>query len=714
MNLVIVESPTKAKTISKFLDSTYEVVACFGHTRDLPKKELGIDVKNNFEPTYAIMPKAQKVLREIKSKAKKSENLYLATDYDREGEAIAWHLIQAEDFKKQQIHRITFHEITKEAILAALKNPREIDLHLVDAQQARRILDRLVGYKLSPFLWRKVAQGLSAGRVQSVAVRLIVEKEREIAKFKPQEYWSMEAIFNQDGHEFKAILTEKDGQKVAKLGIKSEKEAQEIFQNLKEADYQVLDITQEQKKRYPTPPFTTSTLQQEAANRLGYSAKQTMKLAQDLYEEGLITYMRTDSVQVASQALQMATQVIKKQYGQDYALLSPRFFKTKSRNAQEAHEAIRPTNLGVLPEKVGLSGTHARLYGLIWQKMLASQMREAEVLEENVKIGAGKFVFLSTGLKMTFDGFLRVYQNNNKETILPSLKVGDKLNLDKLEKNQHFTEPPARFTEAGLIKELEKRGIGRPSTYAPTLGTIMDRGYVEKKEGKLFPLEIGTIVNDVLVKHFPEVVDFDFTANMEKELDEIAEGKLGWQKVIGEFYQPFAQNLKTKSKEVSKQELTEEESDEDCPKCGKKLKIKLGRFGKFLACSGFPECKFTKPMVAENAKPVKISEEKCPKCKKDMILKEGRFGQFLACSGYPECKFTKNIEISSEVPCPNCGGKLLQKKTRKGRTFWGCGSYPKCKTAFWNEPLKEKCPQCQSLLLKGKNIVKCSQCEYKK
>ncbi len=713
MNLVIVESPTKAKTISKFLDSSYQVVACFGHTRDLPKKELGIDVKNNFEPTYVIVPKAQKILREIKNKAKNSENLYLATDYDREGEAIAWHLLQAEGFKKQKVSRITFHEITKEAILSALKHPREIDLSLVSAQQARRILDRLVGYKLSPFLWRKVAQGLSAGRVQSVAVRLVVEKEREIEKFNSQEYWSIEAILSKGNLEFKAILTEIDGKKVSKLDIKNEKTSQEIIKNLEKADYEVQDIKKDQKKRYPSPPFTTSTLQQEASTKLGFSAKQTMKLAQDLYEEGLITYMRTDSVQVASQALQMAEKVITKIYGKNYALPTPRFYKTKSKGAQEAHEAIRPTDLTVEPEKSNLTGTTSRLYTLIWKKMIASQMKEAEVLEENVKIKAKNFTFLATGLKITFDGFLRVYQNANKETILPDLKVGDSLNLEKLEKNQHFTEAPARFTEASLIKELEKRGIGRPSTYAPTLGTITDRGYVEKKEGKLIPQEIGIIVNDVLVKHFPEIVDFSFTAKMEDELDSIAEGKLKWQKVIDKFYGPFSKNLKEKTKEVSKAEITEEESNEICTECGKKLKIKLGRFGKFLACTGFPECKFTKP-IGETAKLVEKSEEKCPKCKKDMVLKEGRFGKFLACSGYPECKFTKNIEIASAVPCPACGGKLLQRKTRKGRTFWGCGNYPKCKTAFWNEPINEKCPQCQALLLKTKNNVKCSQCEYKK
>lgn len=718
MNLVIVESPTKAKTISKYLSSDYQVVACFGHVRDLPQKEIGIDVQDNFKPNYVIVPKAKNVLKEIKTKAKNATNLYLATDYDREGEAIAWHLMQADALGKKKAKRITFHEITKEAILEALKKPRDIDIHLVDAQQARRILDRLVGYKLSPFLWRKVAQGLSAGRVQSVAVRLVVEKEREVEKFVSVKYWSLEVILSKNSKSFKAILTEKDGKKIDKLAIKSQKEAEKYENELKKADYIVRDIKKEQKKRYPTPPFTTSTLQQEAGNKLGYSAKQTMMLAQKLYEEGLITYMRTDSVHVAPVALEKAAEVIGKKFGKEYALSTPRLYKTKSKGAQEAHEAIRPTDLTVSESTLG--SQEARLYDLISKRMLASQMKEAEVSEENVKIAAQNFTFSATGLKVVFDGFLKLYRNSSKEVILPDLKVGETLNLEKLEKIEHCTEPPARFTEATLIKELEKKGIGRPSTYAPTLSTIMDRGYVEKQDGKLMPQEIGKITNDVLVAHFPQIVDYDFTANMEEELDEIAEGKLVWQKTLEKFYKPFIENLRIKTKEVSKQELTEEETDEICPKCQKKLKIKLGRYGKFLACSGFPDCKFTKPILdgkgasAEAVKKIK-TDEKCPKCSKELNLKEGKFGTFLACSGYPECKFTKNIEIAAVIPCPNCGSKLLKRYTRKRRIFWGCANFPKCKTAFWEEPQKEKCPKCQGILTLNQktNVLKCSQCDWK-
>ncbi|MFA6492982.1 MAG: type I DNA topoisomerase [Patescibacteria group bacterium] len=717
MNLVIVESPTKAKTIEKFLGKDFEVVASFGHVRDLPHSEIGIDIKNNFEPNYVIVPKASKILKNIKAKVKQADALYLATDYDREGEAIAWHLLQAIGLKKLKTNRITFHEITKDAITEAIKHPRDIDIRLVDAQQARRILDRLVGYKLSPFLWRKVAQGLSAGRVQSVAVRLIVEKEREIRKFKSQEYWSVEALLKKGSGQLKAILTEKDGKRLDKLAINSEKEAKEILEKLKNADYLVKNVKKEVKKRYPAPPFTTSTLQQEAGNKLGMSAKQTMRLAQGLYEKGLITYMRTDSVSVASIAQKDAKKTIEQQFGKDYTLDTPRFFKTKSKGAQEAHEAIRPTNLKLLPEKATLDASELRLYSLIWKRMIASQMKDAEMLEENVKISADNFTFTANGLKVQFDGFLKVYNKvETKENTLPELKIGDKLDLEKIEKLQHFTEPPARFTEASLIKELEKKGIGRPSTYAPTLSTIIDRGYVEKNEGKLSPKEIGEVVNDVLVEHFPEVVDYDFTARMEEELDEIAEGKLKWEKAINDFYEPFSNNLKTKTKEVEKKDLSEE-SDEDCPKCGKKLKIKLGRFGKFLACSSFPECKFTKPLGQigiSDEKKAQLAEEKCPKCGKEMTFKEGKFGQFLACSGYPECKTTKNIEIVAAAPCPNCGGKLLRKNTRKRKVFWGCGNYPKCKTAFWEEPTDQKCQKCGSIILKDRNgKLKCSQCDVK-
>lgn len=717
MNLVIVESPAKGRTIEHILGGDFKVVASFGHVRDLPEKELGIDTKNNFEPNYVIPAKARKAIKLLKAEAKEARKIYLATDYDREGEAIAWHILQATGTKNGQ--RITFHEITKPAILEAIKHPREIDMDLVDAQQARRILDRLVGYKLSPFLWRKVAQGLSAGRVQSVAVRLVTERENEIRQFVPQEYWQIEAELAKKGENktFKATLSEKDNQKIEKLAIKNQKEAQEILDNLKGARYSVKDLKTEAKRRFPQPPFTTSTLQQEAGRRFGWSAKQTMRTAQGLYEDGLITYMRTDSVQVSGLALAQAQKVIHKNYGADYLPEKTRFYKTKTLRAQEAHEAIRPTDL-TRGEILGES-ERQKLYGLIWKRMLASQMKEAIFDETTVDIkaetSAGDYGLRSVGSKIKFDGFLKIYgiADEEKSQLIPKLATGDILDCQKIDKKQSFTEPPARFTEGTLIRELEKKGIGRPSTYAPTLATIIDRGYVEKVQGKLVPKEIGEIVNDLLVKHFPQIVDYQFTSKMEEELDEIAEGKLPWQKVLREFYDPFAKNLAQKTQEVSKKEITEEESDKVCPDCGKKMKIKLGRYGKFLACSGFPDCKHTEPLVEE--KLPKTSQEKCPKCGKEVVLKEGKFGPFLACSGYPDCKFTKNLEVAAKVPCPNCGGKLLKKRTKRGKFFWGCANYPSCKTAYWDEPQEKTCPQCKSLLtLNSKlKILQCSGCNWK-
>jgi len=723
MNLIIVESPAKGRTIKKMLGSGYEVIASFGHIRDLPKDRLGVDVKNAFEPEYVVPAKARKVIKLIKNAIQKAQKVYLATDYDREGEAIAWHIVKATSLdevksQKSKVKRITFHEITKPAISAALKSPRDIDPDLVDSQQARRILDRLVGYKLSPFLWQKVAQGLSAGRVQTVAVRLIVEREREIRNFIPKEYWQIEAILSKKGKNepFKAFLIEKDNKKIEKLSIENQKQAQEILECLKGADYKVEDIKIEEKKRYPSPPFVTSTLQQEAGRRFGYSAKKTMKIAQDLYEDGLITYMRTDSVQVSPLALSQAKKVIEEEYGSEYSLPSPRFYKTKIRGAQEAHEAIRPTNLRL--KAINKDTDQDKLYDLIWRKMLASQTKEAILDETNARIKAGKFVFEAIGAFLKFDGFLKIIGKGSipDEKIigqtLPELKEDESLDLKSLENTQHFTEPPPKFTEGTLIKELEKRGIGRPSTYAPTISTIIERGYVEKVLGKLEPKEMGEIVNNLLVEHFPKITDYDFTAKMEDNLDEIALGRLEWRQVLSDFYGPFAKNLQEKMKDVSKKAVTEEETAEICPDCGKSLKIKLGRYGKFLACSGFPTCKFTKPYLSRESHPQ--VQEKCPKCGSNLSLKEGKFGTFLACSSYPKCKFTKNIEISAKVNCPNCGGKLLKKNTRKGKTFWGCGNFPKCKTAFWDEPQEKKCPKCKSLVtLNHKNkVLKCSQCDY--
>ena len=715
-NLLIVESPAKAKTIEKYLGKDYKVLASFGHVRDLPTSKIGVDTEDNFKPTYVVPPKAKKVIKELKEAIAKVDVVYLATDYDREGEAIAWHILQATK-PKQTVKRITFHEITKPALLEAVKNPRELDLHLVDAQQARRVLDRLVGYKLSPFLWKKIARGLSAGRVQSVALRLIVEREREIEKFQKVEYWSIEAMLEKDKTVFKAILTEKDNEKIDKMSIVGDHEAKDIITKLEKADYVVKSLITRDKKRNPAAPFTTSTLQQDAASKLGFSTKQTMRIAQILYEQGLITYMRTDSVQISPIAAKAAISVIKKEFGEKYSLSAPRIFTTKSKGAQEAHEAIRPTDPATRPETIGQDAQNERLYKLIWQRFLASQMAEAEITENQAKISAANCIFSATGSQIKFDGFLKVYgieDGDRTSQQLPELKIDEKLDLEKLEKLQHFTEPPARYSEGTLVRELEKQGIGRPSTYSPTISTIQDRGYVEKIESRLAPKEIGIRVNDMLVEHFPEIVDYSFTANIEQEFDEIAEGKKEWQPVIKAFYDPFEKHLEEKTTSVQKENL-DEETDEVCPTCKANLVIKHGRFGKFYACSKFPDCKYTRPLIKDKAQEDAMSKaegEKCEKCGKDMVVKEARFGAFLACSGYPECKFTKSIAVASEVPCPNCGKRLLKRRTKRGKPFWGCEGYPDCKTAYWLEPTAEKCEKCGGLMVKmASGLVKCNSCK---
>ncbi|NOQ67906.1 type I DNA topoisomerase [Patescibacteria group bacterium] len=620
--LIIVESPTKAKTISKFLDNSFIVKSSFGHLRDLPKSKLGVDTENNFEPEYVINPKSKKQATELKKYAKECDEIILASDEDREGEAIAWHLAQIlnlEGFgngkKEKPYKRIVFHEITKDAIKEALKTPREIDMNLVDAQQARRILDRLVGYKLSPLLWKKIRYGLSAGRVQSVAVRLICEKEDEINKFKPEEYWDIRSKVKSQkskvGKEFEARLVKIDGKSVGKLGVKTKNEADKIKQNLEKATYQIEKITKKETKKNPLPPFTTSTLQQASSNRFGYSAKQTMMIAQQLYEgvnlgekgsSGLITYMRTDSLSLSKSSLESADKYITTKFGKKYS--ERRFFKTKSKGAQEAHEAIRPANPELDPESVKefLDSKQFKLYELIWQRMIASQMQSAIIDSTTVDISAvetqnlaslQKYTLRTNGSTIKFEGFLKVYPTKSEEIILPELTEKEKLDLIKIISEQHFTQPPARFNEASLIKVLEELGIGRPSTYAPTISTVQDRGYVEKIEKRLHPKEIGIIVNKLLVEHFPKIVDVKFTAKMEEDLDEVAENKKDWVKILKDFYNPFNKNLMEKEKEIDKKELTEEKTDEKCEKCKSPMIIKLGRFGKFMACSNYPDCKNT-------------------------------------------------------------------------------------------------------------------------
>ena len=677
MILLVVESPTKGRTISRFLGKNYKVVASFGHVRDLPKRELGVNVEKNFEPKYVIPTKAKKVIAELKKEAKLADEVILATDQDREGESISWHLAEALNLKDPK--RIVFHEITKSAIAEALKTPGKIDMHLVDAQQARRVLDRIVGYKLSPFLWKKISKGLSAGRVQSVAVRLVVEREEEIKKFIAEEYWEIEAIFNKENKNFSAFLIKKDGKIIDKLEIKNKKHADEILVGLENAKYQIEKITKKETKRNPLPPFTTSTMQQTAANKFHFTAKMTMSVAQKLYEQGHITYHRTDSLNLSQSSLIASEEFIKKSFGNDY--FKGTLFKAKG-NAQEAHEAIRPTYADKTPEsmKSELEGAQLKLYTLIWQRFIASQMTPAIFDSTSIEINGGNgYIFGANGQMLKFDGFLKIYPMKFSENEMPKLQEKEILELVKINPSQHYTEPPSRYNEASLIKALESHGIGRPSTYAPTLSTIQDRNYIAKNEQKRFaPTEMGTIVNEMLVKNFPQIVDIEFTAKMEKGLDEIAEGKDVWEKIVGDFYGPFAKNLKEKYDEIPKEDLTIK-TDKKCPKCCKDMVDKMGRFGRFYACTGFPDCKHTESIIKDNpgAQAIKI-DIICPKCKK---------------------------------------GQVVAKKTRRGKIFYGCDDYPKCDFAAWDKPINEFCPTCGLILVETKSKkVKCSSkdCDFKK
>ena len=666
MDLIIVESPTKARTISKFLGKNYKVSSSFGHVRDLPKKELGVDVEKDFTPKYVIPPKAKKIINELKKDSKNAQNTILATDE----EAIAWHLSETLKLKKPK--RIVFHEITETAIDQALLNPRQIDMNLVDAQQARRILDRLVGYKLSPFLWKKVAKGLSAGRVQSVAVRLVVEREREIEKFVAQEYWQIEALLKKGNEEFSAFLIKKNEKIIDKLEIKNGNEADEIINELEGAEYIVDSVEKKETKRNPFPPFTTSTLQQSAWQKFHFPARLTMQLAQKLYEEGHITYHRTDSLNLSETALFGAQKFIEESFGKNYW---QGFKKYKAKkNAQEAHEAIRPTYAQKTPESLkNIDSKQLKLYTLIWQRFIACQMAPAIFNSISATIKARNYTFRANGQTLKFDGFLKVYQMKFEEKDLPDLEKNDRLNFVKLNHSQHFTEPPARYNEASLIKALEKYGIGRPSTYAPTLATIQTRNYIEKNEQKrFFPTEMGIMVNDVLVENFPEIVDIDFTAKLEKELDQIAEGKDTLVKTCHDFYAPFSKNLKEKYENVLKKKFAQTPTDRKCPKCNSPLVEKMGRFGRFYGCSKFPECKHTEP-IKNNGTGIK-----CPKCKI---------------------------------------GEIVAKRTKKGKIFYGCDQFPKCDFATWDKPINEFCPDCESILVetkRGQIVCSNKECHYKK
>ena len=727
-NLVIVESPTKAKTIKGFLGKEYKVESSFGHIRDLPKSKLGVDVENNFEPTYSIPAKAKKTVTKLKKLADKANIIYYATDEDREGEAITWHLQKLLKTPKVKSKRIVFHEITKKAILHSLENPREVDNNLVDAQQARRVLDRLVGYKLSPLLWKKVAKGLSAGRVQSVAVRLIVEREEEIKAFKPEEYWTVEGLAKKD-KEFKILLHSKDGKKIKKFDLDKE-ESNKALEEIKKSELIIDNIVGKDNKKSPLPPFITSTLQQDVNRRFGYSAKQTMMIAQQLYEgiklgekgtTGLITYMRTDSFNLSSDFINNTEQYIEKELGSEYIHRGGRVFKKKSKMSQEAHEAIRPTSVENTPDSISpyLDAKQLKIYTLIWQRAVASQMSESLTKSTSVDIQAKNTIWTlkTSGSVMVFPGWQAVYPVKDKDNELPKLEKNDILSLEKLEALQHFTVPPARYSEAGLVKAMEELGIGRPSTYAPTISTIIARKYVEKEEKRLQPTEIGEIVNKLLVEHFSDIVDYDFTAEMEDDLDEVADGKKEWQPIISEFYKPFEKNIMTKEKELDKKEITETATDEICDKCDNPMVIKLGRFGKFLACSNYPDCKNTKPLDEDSKieEPEK-TKEKCPNCDNPMIMKQGRFGKFLACSNYPDCKTTKNMNTSLDVKCPKCKkGEIVEKRTKKGKPFYACDQYPDCEHAVWSKPTGELCPDCKGLLLhKNKSLIQCESCEFTK
>ncbi len=729
--LVVVESPTKAKTISKFLGKNYKVVSSMGHIRDLPKSKLGIDVENNFEPHYITIRGKGEMLKELKKNAKAAEKVFYAADPDREGEAIAWHLKQYLEGNKDGIDpdpgklcRIEFNEITKDAIKKAVKNPRAIDLDRFYAQQSRRILDRLVGYNLSPLLWRKVRKGLSAGRVQSVAVRLICERQNEIDAFVPEEYWTLEADLLHDTSEFTAKLLKIDGKKAE---IPNEERINEILADLKDASYLLSSVQKKNRKKSPLPPFTTSSMQQEANQKLNYTAKRTMQLAQQLYEGiaidgtnvGLITYMRTDSTRIAEPAQNEALSYIEETFGKDYCPEKPRSYAQKG-HIQNAHEAIRPTSVLRTPLSVrnSLSQPQYRLYKLIWERFVASQMADAKVLSTAYDIEAGKYLFRANGNIIEFPGYMQIYKSENKNDSLPEIAEGEPLTLKELFPEQHFTQPPAAFTEASLIKTMEKLGIGRPSTYVTIIETIVSRGYVSRKEKTFHPMELGVIVNDLLMQYFPDILNVEFTAKLEEELDKVEEGELSWRSILADFYAPFSVALEKAEEDIGEVELVDEVSDVICEFCGRNMVYKMGRYGRFLACPGYPECRNVKSVDKDGnveEKNLGESDVVCDKCGRTMVLKKGRYGNFLACPGYPECKNIKSIDEEIGIACTECGGALVKKRNKRGRVFYGCKNYPDCQTAYWNLPVEAVCPECGRHMVEktGRNDTKTIICENK-
>ncbi len=793
-SLVIVESPTKARTISKYLGKDYVVKASLGHIKDLPKNQLAVDVEHDFKPTYVLIEGKKKLIQELKQAAKKAEHIYLAADPDREGEAICYHLQEELAGKRNggpQIHRVMFNEITANAVRQAFRHPGKVDLRLVEAQQARRILDRLVGYKISPLLWDKVRRGLSAGRVQTVALRLIVEREREIRAFQPREYWTIDARLKaRKPPVFDARLVKRNGEAVE---IADEAGAREIVSHLEGAVFTVSSVVTREKKRQPAPPFITSTLQQEAARKLRFSVKRTMALAQRLYEgvslgeegpTGLITYMRTDSTRVSEEALRRVRAYITQNYGTDYLPESPNLYRGK-KEAQDAHEAIRPTSVEYTPERVApyLQPDELKLYRLIWSRFVASQMTPAlfdQTTIEAVAQGsdAAPYLFRASGSVRKFDGFMRLYeegkdqQDEDDEELkhkLPQVKEGEKLKLQKLIPEQHFTEPPPRYTEATLVKQLEADGVGRPSTYATILSTIQDRGYVTKRSGRFIPTELGMVVTDLLVQNFDDIFQVRYTAQLEEELDEIEEGKRDWRDAMREFYEKFQQDLERAEREMTDlkrlerptelscdkcgrpmvikwgrhgsfiacsgypectntrelkvdlpdldaADLSADQGEEYCENCGRPMVLKRGRFGPFYACSGYPECKTTRRLTQEERKPDVPLDEPCPQCGKQLVIRHGRYGEFVACSNYPTCKYVK--QKATGVTCPQCRqGELIERRSKRGRVFYGCNRYPECKFVLWHKPLPQACPKCGHSYLverwtKSGPCVACPACRY--
>jgi DNA topoisomerase-1 len=732
MHLVVVESPAKAKTIKKYLGPEFEVVASYGHVRDLVPKEGAVDPEQNFEMKYQVIDRNEKHVAAIAKLLKKSDALYLATDPDREGEAISWHLYELLHDRKligeRPVYRVVFNEITQRAVNDAVANPRELSTDLVNAQQARRALDYLVGFNLSPLLWKKVRRGLSAGRVQSPALRLIVERELEIEAFKSQEYWTVEADAKAPDEKlgdkpFSARLTRFGGEKVEQFTITDEQRAREVEAALSKAaqgKLRVEQVERKQRKRNPAPPFITSTLQQEAARKLGFTAQRTMRTAQQLYEGvdigqgavGLITYMRTDSVNLAQEAITELRDFIGERYGRKYVPGQPRAFKTKSKNAQEAHEAIRPTSIRNLPKdiKQHLTADQAKLYELIWKRTIACQMAHALINQVAVDLSAGEgHTFRATGSTVAEPGFMRVYlegrddatgADDDEERMLPDMQEGQLVDLLAIRPEQHFTEPPPRYTEASLVKALEELGIGRPSTYASIISTLQDREYVLLEKKRFTPTDVGRIVNKFLTEHFTSYVDYDFTARLEDELDAVSRGEEDWIPLLEQFWKPFKDRLDHTQENVDRSQVTQEAIDEKCPECGGQLAKRLGRNGLFIGCTNYPECKYTRDLDAEKGEkdePQIVEGRTCPECGSELAVKRGRYGKFIGCTGYPKCRFIEPLEkpVDTGVECPKCHtGSLQKKKSRRGKVFFSCSTYPKCDYAVWNQPIAEACPQC--------------------